>query len=296
MNVLKCVYKAVKNAGLFNIVGDRTFVTVKYRLKMGRQMNVRNPRTYTEKINWLKLYDHEPIYTKLVDKWDVVTFVEERIGSSYIIPKIGVWDSIDKIKINELPSQFVLKCTNDSGGIVICREKKNFDIEQHREVIEKSLKTNYYWHDREWPYKNVKPRILAEQYIEDGEGKGLPDYKFFCFDGQPKFMFVATGRSAGNTCFDFFDMEYNWIPVKQHYPNAPIRPEKPVGFEEMKRLATILSEGFKHVRVDFFQANGKVYFGELTFCHFGGYEKFEPDIYDYKFGEYLDLSDMIRDK
>lgn len=294
MDLIIRLYKKAKEKGLFNIIADRPYVMWKYLLKMGHPMSKTNPQTYTEKINWLKLYDHDPKYVPLVDKWEVAKIVGERIGQDYIIPKLGVWESVDEIDIEALPQQFVLKCTNDSGGIVICRDKSQFDLEKARPILERSLKTNYYWHDREWPYKDIRPRILAEEYIKDFSGNGLNDYKFFCFDGKPQFMFIATGRAEGKTCFDFFDMEFNWIPVMQHYPNAKKRPQKPSGFETMKHLAGILSEGMKHVRVDFFEAGGKVYFGEMTFTHFGGYERFAPEEYDKKFGAFLDISELIQ--
>lgn len=293
MNPFVRIYKLAKEKGIFNVISDRPYVMGKYWLKMGHPMSRTNPQTYTEKINWLKLYDHNPQYIPLVDKWEVAKIVGERIGKEYIIPKLGVWKSVDEINVDALPDQFVLKCTNDSGGVVICRDKRQFDLEKARPILERSLKTNYYWHDREWPYKDIQPRILAEEYIEDASGNGLFDYKFFCFDGQPQFMFIATGRAEGNTCFDFFDMEFNWIPVMQHYPNAHNRPQKPIGFELMKQLAAALSKGMKHVRVDFFEVNGRVYFGELTFTHFGGYERFVPDEYDKIFGAFLDITGLL---
>ena len=293
MSVVKKAYKILTKIGLLNLVSDELYVKAKYRFIMGHPMNDKNPQSYTEKINWLKLHDHNPVYTSLVDKWEVTQFVRDRIGDEYIIPKYAIWDTIEQIDLSILPEQFVLKCTNDSGGIVICKDKSQFKLENYKSILERSLHTNYYWLDREWPYKNVKPRILAEQYVEDRESDGLPDYKFFCFDGKPQFMFVATGRASGNTCFDFFDMNYEWLPVKQHYPNAKIKPQKPSGFDEMKSLAEILSFGFKHVRVDFFQANGRVYFGEMTFCHFGGYERFQPESFDYEFGKYLNIDDLV---
>lgn len=288
MNIAKKVYDATNRMGLLNLLSDKMYTRIKYRLKMGRPLNLQQPETFTEKLNWLKLYDHDPRYISLVDKWEVTEYVRKCVGEGYCIKKFGLWNSFDEIDFAELPEQFVLKCTNDSGGIVICRDKSQLDKTQARKILERSLKRNYYWHNREWPYKGVKPRILAEQYLSDNSG-GLIDYKFFCFDGKPEFMFIATGRAQGKTCFDFYDMEFNWIPVKQHYPNAEKKPEKPECFEEMAILAQKLAQGFKHVRVDFFQVEGKVYFGELTFTHFGGFERFEPEKYDYEFGKLLNL-------
>lgn len=283
------LYQVAKQVRILNILSDKKYTELKYFLKMGKKLDLVNPKTFTEKLNWLKLNDHNSEYINLVDKWEVTNFVKNRIGDDYCIKKFGIWNSFDEIDFEGLPEQFVLKCTHDSGGIVICTDKSKLDRNEARRVLEESLKRNYYWHNREWPYKGVKPRILAEEYLVDESGNGLIDYKFFCFDGKPEFMFIATGRAVHQTCFDFFDMDFNFIPVKQHYPNAVNRPSKPQGFEEMKRLAAILSEGYKHVRVDFFEVGDKVYFGEMTFTHFGGFERFEPEEYDYKFGELLQL-------
>lgn len=287
--IIKELYYFLKNLNAFNVIDDVRYTKIKYRLKMGRKLNLDNPSSFTEKLNWLKLYDHDPKYISLVDKWEVMNYVKEQIGSEHCVAKYGIWNSFEEIDFNKLPNQFVLKCTNDSGGVVICKDKNTLDKEEAKKVLNRSLKTNYYWHNREWPYKEIKPRILAEELLVNNTTKGLLDYKFFCFDGEPYFLFIATGRTEGNTCFDFFDMEFNWLPVKQHYPNAPIKPQKPTTFEEMKQLSRELSKGFKHVRVDFFEVNGHVYFGELTFTHFGGFEKIEPFSFDYEWGKLLQL-------
>lgn len=289
MEIVRKCYKLANRLGLFNLLSDRTHVKLKYRFSMGHSLNLKNPQTYTEKLNWLKLYDHDPRYPGIVDKWAVMDFVKARIGEKYCVKKYGVWEHFEDIDFDALPNQFVLKCTHDSGGIAICRDKATFDREAAQKKLKASLKTNYYWLNREWPYKEVKPRILAEEYLEDAETKDLPDYKFFCFDGEPKFLFVVFGRSEGHTCADFYDMDYHRLPVRQRHPNAPVPIEKPKCFDEMAELARKLSTGFKHVRVDFFQANGRVYFGEMTLTHSGGYHPFSPESYDRIFGEYLHL-------
>lgn len=289
MGILIKYYDIANKMGMLNMLSDKANITLKYRLSMGHPLNWKHPETFTEKLNWLKLNDHDPRYLGIVDKWEVMDFVKERIGEEYCVKKFGVWEHFDDIDFDTLPEQFVLKCTHDSGGVVICKDKGNFDREAARKKLESSLKRNYYWLSREWPYKQIQPRILAEEYLEDCEKGGLPDYKFFCFDGAPKFLFVATGRAEGDTRFDFFDTDYHWLPVKQHYPNADTPPERPRCFDEMLELSRKLSEGFKHVRVDFFQAGGKVYFGELTLTHFAGYHPYEPECYDRIFGDYLHL-------
>jgi len=293
MGILKRIYTLTYSCGLLNLLSDKQHTCLKYRYIMGKWLNLKNPQSFTEKLSWLKLYDHDPRYVSMVDKWDVMAYVRERIGERYCVPKYGIWNSFDDIDFDALPEQFALKCTHDSGGIVLCKDKANFDMQEAKRILNRSLKQNYYWYNREWPYKQIKPRILAEELLEEDSGEGITDYKFFCFDGKPKFMFIATGRNKGKTRFDFFDMDFNWIPVKQHYPNAENRPQKPEGFDEMKELAKKLSEDLKQVRVDFFQVGKKVYFGELTFTHFGGYERFEPAEYDYKFGRLLDIKKGI---
>ena len=289
MGLLKKIYLVAKNSGALNLLSDKVYTKLKYRIVMGRAVNLDDPQTFTEKLNWLKLYDHDPQYIPLVDKWEVMKYVQERIGNQYCVEKYGVWDSFDDIHFDLLPNQFVLKCTHDSGSTFVCKDKSTMDRQAVKQFAEKCMAYNYYWYNREWPYSQIKPRILAEELLSDVSQSGVTDYKFFCFDGKPQFMFIATGRAEGDTRFDFFDMEFNWIPVKQHYPNADVRPQKPECFEQMRDLAEKLSDGLKHVRVDFFQVNGRVYFSELTFNHFGGYERFEPEDYDAKFGAYLNL-------
>lgn len=282
-------FNIASKCGLLNALDDKTYIGLKYRLNMGRPLNWEHPETFTEKLNWLKLYDRDPRYPGIVDKWEVMDFVKQRIGEGYCVKKYGVWERFDDIDFDRLPNQFVLKCTHDSGGLVICKDKAHFDRHAARKKLESSLKHNYYWNSREWPYREIKPRILAEEYLEDLECGGLPDYKFFCFDGEPQFLFVATGRAEGDTRFDFFDTDFHWLAVTQHYPNADTPPEKPRCFSEMLELSRKLSAGFRHVRADFFQVNGKVYFGELTLTHFGGYHPYQPEGYDKIFGDYLHL-------
>lgn len=281
----------LEEIGVLNLLPDFFYLKLIYRIRIGRKLNLKNPQTYTEKIQWIKLFDRNPLYTKLVDKYEVKKYVANTIGTQYIIPTIGVWESFDDIKFDELPEQFVLKCTHDSGGLIICKNKSQLDIKAAKEKIEKCLNRSYYWHGREWPYKNVKPRIIAEEYMEDTETQELRDYKFFAFDGETKALFIATDRQkkGEETKFDFFDSNFQHLPLINGHPNATIVPKKPVHFDEMKRLAGILSKGFPEVRVDFYEVNGKIYFGELTFAHWSGLTPFEPEKWDYRFGSWINL-------
>ena len=259
--------------------------------RMGQELNLDNPKTFNEKLQWIKLYYHDPLYTELVDKLLVKDYISKMIGNKYVIRTLGVWSSFDDIDINKLPNQFVLKCTHDSGGIYICKNKSNIDIKKAKSILSNSLKRNYYYLGFEWPYKNVIPRIIAEEYKEDNITKDLRDYKFFCFNGKVKALFVATDRQNANeeVKFDFFDENYNHLPIKQGHENALIPPEKPSKFEEMKMLAEKLSINIPHVRIDFYEANNQVYFGEMTFFSYSGWTKFEPYEWDYTFGDWLTL-------
>lgn len=277
-------------ADIRQIVPDRLFLEYKYYKRMGINLNLKSPQRYTEKLQWLKLYDKNPKYVMMVDKAAVKDYVASVIGEEYVIPMYGVWDHFDDIDFENLPNSFVLKCTHDSGGIYIVKNKALMDKTKAKEVLEASLRRDYSISGREWPYKQAKRQILAEQYLEDIKDKQLRDYKFFAFDGKVPYMFIATDRfNESDTCFDFFDSDFNHLPIKNGHPNALLPPHKPVNYELMIDLASKLSKGIPHVRVDFYEANGKVYFGEMTFYHHSGFVPFEPDEWDYKFGEFLKL-------
>lgn len=276
--------------GFYDRMSDEKFLKMKYRAIFGRELDLEDPKTYNEKLQWLKLYDREDIYTTMVDKYEAKKYVADIIGEEYVIPTLGVWDKFEDIDFDALPEKFVLKTTHDSGGIVICRDKAAFNIEKARAKLTTSLKRRYYSHSREWPYKNVKPRILAEQYMEDAATAELRDYKLYCFDGEVKSVMVATGRqSADGVHTDFFDEDFVHFSLTHGHPNADIPPEKPANFERMKELAGVLSKGIPHLRVDFYDVNGKIYFGELTFSSSGGFVPFDPPEWDEKFGSLIIL-------
>lgn len=290
-------YKKRKTEKANRKLSDKEFLNLVFKKKFGRDIDWENPVTFNEKLQWLKVYYRNPLYTNLVDKYEVKQYVADKIGEEYIIKTLGVWDSFDEIDFDLLPDRFVLKCTHDSGGLVIVKDKSKLDIDAARETIESSLKRNFYYQSREWPYKNVKPRIIAESYMEDSKTAELRDYKFFCFDGEVKAMFIATERQkqGEDVKFDFFDADFNHLPFRQGHDHAAKTPEKPVCFDEMKRLAGELSKGFPEVRIDFYEVDGRVYFGEFTFFHFGGFMPFEPEEWDYKFGEWITLPEKMTD-
>lgn len=271
------------------IVSDSFFLKVSFRMKVGYWPDLDNPKTYNEKLQWLKLYDKHPEYTQMVDKVTAKDYVAKIVGEKYIIPTIGVWNSVDDIDWQALPDQFVLKAAHDSGGVVVCKDKSKLDIELSKEILRGAGKKDYTRYNKEYPYYNVPHRFIAEQYMEDESGYELKDYKIFCFDGEPKFLFVATGRQQHDTRFDFYDLEFNHLPVLNGHPNADSFPSKPDNFSEMLIVAKQLSKGIPHVRVDLYNIKGKIFFGELTFFHWSGMTPFEPREWDYEFGKYFKL-------
>lgn len=286
------VFVAVVWRHLGVCVPDRLYLGALYRLLIGGKLNLKTPTTYSEKLQWLKLYYRKPVFTTMVDKYAVKQYVESIIGSDYVIPTLKVWDHVEDINWDELPNQFVLKCTHDSGGIVICKDKSTLNKEQAVKKLKAGLKRDYYKQWREWPYKNVPRRIIAEQYVEpEAKFQDLPDYKFFCFNGEVKALFVATDRQkeGEDVKFDFFDEHFNLLPFKQGHEHAETTPQKPTHFELMKSVAAKLSEGIPHVRVDFYEAGDKVFFGELTLYHFSGLVPFQPKEWDRIFGDMLTL-------
>lgn len=284
-------FSVMDRLGLHNHLSDEEYLKKCYKTRLGKPLDLSNTKTYNEKLQWLKLYDRRPVYTDMVDKYKVKEIVAEKIGEKYIIPTLGVWDSFDEIDFDSLPDQFVLKCTHDSGGLAICRDKAKFNKDSAKRKIEHSLKQNYYYRGREWPYKDVKARIIAEQYMEDTETAELRDYKFFCFDGEVKALFIASDRykEGEETKFDFFDAEFNHLPFCQGHPNADIPPKKPVCYDEMIELAKKLSEGVPQVRIDFYEVDGRVYFGEFTLFHYSGMMPFVPESWDRIFGDWITL-------
>ena len=276
--------------GLLKHLSSEEFLKRVYQLKMGKPLDLENPQTYTEKLQWLKLYDHRPEYTRMVDKYGVKQYVAERIGEEYVIPLLGVWERAEDIDFDALPKQFVLKTTHDSGGIVVCKDKSCLDIPAARKTLRHFLRRDYYEHKREWPYKDVKPRVIAEAYMEDSRCQELRDYKFFTFGGEPRVLYIAQGRGKGEpTVADFYDMDFNHLPFTIDHDMAAVPPEKPQCFEEMKRLAAVLSQGTPQLRVDFYEVDGRVYFGEMTFFHCSGLDAFHPEAWDRTFGDWVTL-------
>lgn len=284
----KLLFMTLGQRGFFNWMDDETYLRIAYRAKMGRKLRLNPPITYNEKLQWLKIHDRNPVYTQWVDKYEAKVLAGRAIGEKYIIPTLGVWQCFDEIDFDILPEQFVLKCTHDSGGLVICRSKLQFDRKAARRKIEGCLKHNFYYGQREWPYKDVKPRIIAEKYMEDSETSELRDYKVYTFGGKAMFCMINQEREI-HTRADYFDRDYNWLDFTWGYDHADVLPEKPKNYELMYELAEKLALGTAELRVDFYEVNGQVYFGEVTFFDGSGFSKINPVEWDYKMGSMIQL-------
>lgn len=279
--------------GAFNWMPDKPYIKLIYWARMGKKCNLDHPQTFNEKLQWLKLYDRKPEYSLLVDKCEVKKYVAEKIGEEYIIPTLGVWDSFEQIDLGGLPDQFVLKCTHDSGGLVICRDKSKLDIVAAKKKMTQSLRRNYFLHGREWPYKNVKPRIIAEAYMEDGSMQGLRDYKFYVFNGEIKYLYVSQGLENHATAkISFLTPEWEFAPFgRSDYKPFEELPIKPKNYDTMKNIVLKLSQGLRFIRIDLYDICGKVYFSEMTFYPVSGLMPFLPEEFDEVLGEGLCLSE-----
>lgn len=274
-----------------NWMPDEMYLKLRFWVNIGKRLNLKNPQTFNEKLQWLKLYDRNSEYTKMVDKYEVREYIKEKIGEEYLIPLLGVWDKFDDINFDLLPNQFVLKCTHDSGGLIICKDKSQLDIKAARKKINKCLKRNFYYLTREWPYKNVRPRIVAEKFMVDESGKTPRDYKVHNFNGEPEFVLVCDGRFDKNGMKeDFYDVRWKHMDIKRPgNKNSEILHKKPQNFEKMLSYSKFLSKGIPFVRNDFYEIEGKIYFGEITFFPASGFKNFEPEEWDFKFGKMIKL-------
>ena len=283
--------KKFQSSPIFKYLPDEVALKIIYKNAFNKKLDLQNPKTMNEKLQWLKLYNRKPEFSLMVDKCEAKKYVASIIGEEYIIPTYGVWEHFDDIDFESLPEQFVLKCTHGSGDVVICKDKSQFNASTAKVKLEKSLKTDYYKISREWPYKNVKPRIIAEKYLEDNSG-GLTDYKVYCFNGKAKMMLIASDRFTEKQAkFDFFDKDFNWLDFTWGNPRSEEKPEKPFLFDELFSLAEVLSKDLPHIRVDFYVVNSQIYSGELTFFDGGGFDSIEPYEWNIRIGSWLKLPD-----
>lgn len=258
-----------------------------FKKRTGKNLNLNNPQTYNEKIQWLKLYDNSPLKTKLSDKYLVREWVKEQIGEEYLIPLLGVWDNFDDIDFDKLPEKFVLKANHGSHWNIIVKDKSKFDKIGAKKKFDKWMKRNYAVKSLELQYKDIEPKIIAEKYMEDSKGE-LNDYKILCFNGKPEYVWIDCGRYSNHTR-NIYDLSWNLQPFTIQFPTSQIKIEKPEHLDKMTELAKKLCRDFAHVRVDFYCINGKIYFGEMTFTSGSGIEKFIPEKYDFELGNKLIL-------
>lgn len=279
---------------------DKLYLKILFRLKMGYKLNLRNPKTFSEKLQWLKLYDRKPEYTTMVDKYAVKKYVANIIGEEYIIPTIGIWNNPDDIDWDSLPEKFVLKTTHGGGssGVVICKDKSTFNKEKAIDKLSSSFKSNIYIRYREWPYKNVPKRIIAEKFMEISSAKkndDLPDYKFYCFGGNPVYCQVIRDRRTKET-IDFYDMEWNHMPfvgLNSAVQNGTNPVEKPICLENMIEVCKKLSKNTPFSRIDLYVIDNKVYFGEITFYPASGLGELKPNEWNYKLGNMIELPNCV---
>lgn len=279
---------------LLRLLPDKPYLSLKFHMNFKRWPNWKNPQTFSEKLQWLKLYDRRQEYTRMVDKYAVKEYVAESIGKEYVIPTLGVWYNPEEIEWEKLPDQFVLKTTHGGGseGVVICRDKTVFDREKAIDQLNKSLQTDLYKVWREWPYKNVPKRIIAEKYIEcKPEIQDLPDYKWYCFDGEPKYCQVIQDRSNKET-IDFFDTNWvhqEFVGLNPNANNAATEPSRPKDLDVQIRIARELSKGIPFSRIDLYSIRGKTLFGEITLYPNSGVGQFRPEKWNTQLGEYIKL-------
>ena len=290
LHIIKCVKNPafsfmfiIEKLNLYHF-NDISYLKKMFKYKINRKLDLANPKSFNEKMQLLKINDRKKEYINMVDKFEVKKYVARIIGNEFIIPTIGIWDKFGDINFNELPNKFVIKCTHDSGGVFVC-DKKNFDYKKIKKKINKLLKKNFYYFGREWPYKNIKPRIIIEEYIENHDSD-LIDYKLMCFNGKVKCSFTCTNRKD-NLNINFYDENWKPLPFTRHYPKNKNETKKPFNYDLMVNLAEKLSSGIPFLRVDFYEVNNKIYFGELTFYPGSGFEEFKPEEWDYKLGSWL---------
>lgn len=296
MDMKKIVYYLLHERRLLKIVilakltkffSDKYYIEKMFELKFGYKPDLDSPQTFNEKLNWLKLNNRNPLYTMLADKYSVKEYVAQTIGEKYVVPCYGKWECFEDIDFDTLPNQFVLKLNHDSSGAFICNNKNTIDKKELKKVLSRNIKRNYYWWLREWPYKNIKPCILSEKLLVDGTGAVLRDYKFWCFNGEPKYMYCTV--KGVKTYENFYDMNFSPVDINHGFPRHIPEFDKPANFELMKDLAAKLSKGIPFVRVDFFDVEGHVYFGEYTFYDWGGMRPFVSINVDKELGSYINI-------
>lgn len=273
-----------------HILPEKTYLRLMFRWKLGYKLNLKNPKTFNEKLNWLKLYNRHPEYTMMVDKYKVKNYIAEKIGAEYVVPLYGVWERVEDIDWEALPERFVLKTNHNSCYNLVCRDKSKVNRDDANKAMRNSLGKNLYYGLGEWPYKNVSPRVISEKLLESKGGNNsspLIDYKFWCFDGKPTLMYFSI---KGEGCYEnFYDMDFNFVDINHGWPRHKPEFMKPASWEKMKEIAAVLSKDIPFVRVDFYEIDGHPYFGELTFFDWAGLRPFDTYETDLRLGELIHL-------
>ncbi len=290
MEITTKIIRYLNDLGLFRFISDEKFIKNRYKKVFNKDIDLVNPETFNEKLNWLKLNDRKEIYTTMVDKYEAKKYVSKIIGKEYIVPTLGVWDRFDDIDFKKLPNEFILKCTHDSGGLVICKDKNKLNTKKTKTHFNLIMRRNYYYRGREWPYKNVKPRIIAEVLLKNKKNDSIQDYKFFCFNGKAKFFKIDFNRFVKHQA-NYYDVNGTLLEFGEEIcpPDFEKKIELPKNLSKMIKLAEKLAENIPFLRVDFYEVDDKVYFGELTFFPASGFGKFTPESWDMNIGKYLDL-------
>lgn len=278
----------LKIINLLRFIPTAPYLKMVFKIKTGQKLNLKNPTTFCDKQNWLKMNNIHPEYTQLVDKVEVRKYVNEKMGKDMFFPLLGVWDKYDDIDFDKLPDKFVMKCNHDSASVTVVTDKSKMNHAKLKTFYDGRIGLNPYHIGREYPYKGVSPKILVEKYMTPEGEDDIKDYKFFCFNGKPEILFIATDRSI-DCKFDFYDMDFNHLDIENIHPQSGKVIEKPQCFEEMKEIVSKLSEGMQFVRIDLYEISGKVYFGEFTFFHGGGFWPMHPDYWETKLGDLITL-------
>ena len=298
---MKKVLRLIKSKKLFlpiyyilnyvhRVIPDKIYLHIKYRYHMGKKLNLKQPESFNEKLQWLKLYDRNPQYPLLVDKYAVRNYVKERIGEEHLVPLIGVYEKYEDINFELLPEQFVMKPNHTSGDIYFCKDIRSIDHIRLKKYINKWIKKNQFWYGREWPYKYIKPLILCEKYLINTSGEELKDYKFLCFKGEVLCSFVCLNRfSPGGLNVDFYDIDWNLMPFERHYARSNTTIPKPYTYSKMIHYSEILSTGLPFARIDFYESDRRLFFSEITLYPGSGFEEFSPESYDYLLGNWLKI-------
>lgn len=285
------IIRAFNKIGMLQWISDESYIKWRYKVEFDRNLNLKNPTTFNEKLHWLKLYDRNPLYPTLVDKLEVRNYISKTIGEDHLIPLLGVWEKAEDIKWDDLPEKFVLKCTHDSGSVIVCDDKSKNNRKETIKKLNRALKLNYYYAGREWAYVNIQPRIIAEKYLNQGDHLELRDYRCFCFNGEPHFFSVDLSiNDKSKTRRNLYDLNWNLIDAEITYPNeTELKVEKPSSLNLMTELSRKLSRELPFSRVDFYFVDNQVYFGEITLYHQNGLGHIRPESFDKYLGELIKL-------